>query len=128
MDGCPARTGDDMLRRMNGRSPRFRFLALAFAALQLVSPALVGIADGRSVRDAVAASIPHVEADGATGCPQVHLPDCALCRYLSAGASLVSGLPEAVPHQQRAAFDARASVTGAGATAFLPDGRAPPLA
>jgi hypothetical protein len=92
-----------------------------------VAPAIAGLADGWAVRDAVAAAVPHVESDGTTGCPQVHPPDCALCRYLSSTASLLPGVTEAPPRQQRVAFDARASASRTGTTAFLPDGRAPPL-
>jgi hypothetical protein len=102
-------------------------LAMAFATLQLVSPALVVIADGVSVRDAVAESVAHVESAGSTGCPQVHAPDCALCRYLSGASTLLPDAPIAPLSAEGTTRPAEVVARVRTAATLLPHGRAPPL-
>ena len=112
---------------MSGRSHFRRILAIAFATLQLVSPALVVLADGVSVRDAVAESVAHVESTSSDSCPQVHTPDCALCRYVSGSSAPVSDGHLCVPQARQAPLLANADVLTFGTSALLPDGRAPPV-
>lgn len=116
-----------MLRDMSGRSPFRRILAIAFATLQLVSPALIVLVDGASIREAVAESVAHVESTTSESCPQVHTPDCALCRYLSACSASVSDVQGCTPGTSQAAQVSATIVLTRGATALLPDGRAPPV-
>jgi hypothetical protein len=112
---------------MSGRAPFLRMLAMAFATLQLVSPALVVIADGASVRDAVAESVAHVESAGSKGCPQVHAPDCALCRYLCGASTLLPDSAIAPPLAGRTMPPAEVVARPRTASTLLPHGRAPPL-
>ena len=112
---------------MSGRAPFLRVLALALATLQLVSPALVVIADGVSVRDAVAEGVAHVESAGAKGCPQVHAPDCALCRYLSGASTLLPDASIVPPSARRTTRPAEVVARPRTASTLLPHGRAPPL-
>lgn len=116
-----------MLRDMSGRSPFRRILVMAFATLQLVSPALIVLADGVSIRDAVAESVAHVESTTSESCPQVHTPDCALCRYLSASSASVSDVQAGTPGTSQVAAVTANIVLTLGSIALLPDGRAPPV-
>ena len=112
---------------MSGRAPFLRVLAMAFATLQLVSPALVVIADGVSIRDAVAESVAHVESTSSDACPQVHAPDCALCRYVSGSSTLLADASIVLPLAGRSATPADVSGRPRAASTLLPHGRAPPL-
>ena len=112
---------------MSGRAPFTRMLALAFAILQLVSPTLVVIADGSSIRDAVAESIAHVESTSSDNCPRVHAPDCALCRYLSGTTASLSDASIVLPCAGRVATLTDISGLPRATTTLLPHGRAPPL-
>ena len=102
-----------------------RCLALVWAIVQLLSPGVSAIADGRLAQDNATAPV-HVEATGTATCPEVHSPDCGVCRYLSTGGEIpaMSGI---------ALCDARAAMSvsargagGAFAHVLLPHGRAPP--
>jgi len=60
-----------------------RTLSLFGAALQLALPSAAAYADARL--DAIAATArPHVESHTTPSCTRIHVPDCALCHYLSA--------------------------------------------
>jgi len=102
-------------------------LAMAFATLQLVSPALVVIADGTAIRGAVSESVAHVESASSESCPQIHNPDCALCRYLSGATGSTGDGGGALHLAESAPTYADTVVLAFGASIFLPHGRAPPL-
>ena len=111
---------------MRRRTPLVRFFALLWATLQLASPAVGAIADGRVVSGGGAQRTAHVEATSTGACPVVHTPDCAVCRYLSGSAA------EPAPVQMHRVGEsspgcAEARQHGAFASSLvLPDGRAPP--
>src|SRR5687768_16137798 len=115
-----------MLRAMRRRTPFVRFLALFWAALQLASPRISSIADGRMAAQNASGPTTHVESTTTSSCPVVHSPDCAVCRYLSGSACA----------QQLSALGFPLSVGGRGPRAesreqhrpalTLPHGRAPP--
>jgi hypothetical protein len=111
---------------MRRRTPLVRFLALLWATLQLASPAVGAVADGRAVSGGAADLTAHVEATTTSACPVVHAPDCAVCRYLSASAA--EPVPEPVQRVvERAAQCPETLRNSARASAHvLPDGRAPP--
>jgi hypothetical protein len=72
---------------MNSRTRRFRFGWLIAALFQLFLPTFASVADARAEAQSIRyASHGHVEATGATGCPQVHPADCVVCRVLATGA------------------------------------------
>lgn len=112
---------------MSGRGRWVRRLALAWAMVQLLTPAVSAIADGMLARDGATASRVHVEAPGSATCPEVHAPDCGVCRYLSTGSEATAGTP-GLPVARRAtvAVSSRA-VAAATGDRLLPQGRAPPV-
>ena len=77
---------------MQQRSAFVRFLAIGWATFQLASPAITALADGRLAAANASEPSTHVEATSTSSCPQVHSPDCAICRYLSGP---ISTLPPA---------------------------------
>jgi len=124
---CESRFGDYRVKMLR-RTPRFRYFALAFVALQLVLRAVVGVADARL--NAVSGPwehYVHYESKGSNHIPPEHGTDCGLCSYLSAsftrapavGIELLS-VRLVVPVELRVPRPARA------ASAVLPPARAPP--
>jgi hypothetical protein len=112
---------------MSGRGWRARYFAFVWAAVQVLSPAASALADGLIARDNASAPQIHVEAPGSKSCPEVHSPDCGVCRYLSTGGD-VPQAPALVPVTRAVespAADRIAQYVTASAT--LPHGRAPPL-
>jgi len=111
---------------MNRRSPLFRFVTLAWASLQLASPALASWADGRQSMESASSPQTHVEATTSDGCPVVHSPDCGLCRYLSA--SQANAEPATISWIATTASElvGSASVAASSGSVALPFGRAPP--
>lgn len=116
-----------MLSGMNGHSRWARILALVWAMVQVLSPGASAIADGMLARENAAAPLAHVEATGSATCPEVHSPDCGVCRYLSTGGEMpAAAAPLPVARRVVAAASQRGLGAAAGAR-FLPLGRAPPL-
>lgn len=103
-----------------------RCLALAWAMLQLLSPGVSAIADGRLAQESANAPIVHVEATGSQGCPEVHSPDCGVCRYLSTGGEQPSMSPLSPCETRVAGPVAARRASGSSALSALPHGRAPP--
>lgn len=103
-----------------------RCLALVWATLQLLSPGVSAIADGRLAQESANAPMVHVEATGSEGCPEVHSPDCGVCRYLSTGGDMPSVSPAAVCETHDAGPVAARVAFGSSALSALPHGRAPP--
>ncbi len=113
---------------MSGRRRWARRFAFLWAALQVLSPGASALADGLIARDTASAPLVHVEATGSKGCPEVHPPDCGVCRYLSSGVDVpaaASFVPGARAHL--AAPAARVASHHSPSTT-LPHGRAPPAA
>lgn len=103
-----------------------RCLALVWAMLQLLSPGVSAIADGSLARESATSPLVHVEATGSEGCPEVHSPDCGVCRYLSTGGEL-SAMPEPAIGGDGAVVPVEARLaSGSSALTILPHGRAPP--
>ena len=113
---------------MSGRGRWTRCLAYVWAALQVLSPGASALADGLIARDTASAPLVHIEAPGSKTCPEVHPPDCGVCRYLSAGSEAPA--PTAFMAVERAqVVPTPASVARhASPRAPLPPGRAPPPA
>jgi hypothetical protein len=113
---------------MPRRTPRFRYFALAFVALQLVLRAAAGVADARLA----SASGPwenyvHFESKGSNHIPPEHGTECGLCSYISANfmrAPAVGLHPPAV--QRLAPVELRTPRLLRGVSAVLPPARAPP--
>lgn len=117
-----------MVQPMSRRGTWARGIALIWATLQLVSPGVSAIADGTLALESASAPLVHVEATGSASCPEVHSPDCGVCRYLSTGGQVAtaSGLALRAGRDQSALVFRVAAVPSA--TAALPHGRAPPVA
>jgi hypothetical protein len=116
-----------MVLRMTRRGTWTRCIALVWATLQLLSPGVSAIADGRLALEAAGSPQVHVEATGSATCPEVHSPDCGVCRYLTTGGVLpsASGLvPIETRHSGALAFRI---VRLNSAVEVLPHGRAPPV-
>lgn len=117
-----------MLPRMKRRSALARTLVLLCAALQLASPGFSAIAHGKLAGQSASGPATHVEATGSAGCPVVHSPDCAVCRYMSTatpggtGPELFFSYATATVPPGTVAWIARAVPHA------LPPGRAPPTA
>jgi hypothetical protein len=111
---------------MQQRSALVRFFAIAWAVFQVASPAVGAIADGRLAAANAFGPATHVEATTSSSCPQVHSPDCAICRYLSGPASPLppAAIGFAIRKDPRSTR-AESMFAHAGAIAF-PPGRAPP--
>ena len=111
---------------MTRRSPLVRFFTLAWASLQLAAPALTSIADGRLASDSAGAKN-HIEASSTERCPQVHSPDCGLCRYVT-----MSTVDDAAAPALNWATDVAVALPrtdsqhASSATVALPFSRAPP--
>ena len=115
-----------MLLLMRRRTTFVRSLAVFWAALQLASPAVSAIADGRLAAQNASGPATHVEATTTASCPVVHSPDCAVCRYLSAsplGARLSAFVPLLSADSREPMAESREQHSAALA---LPHGRAPP--
>lgn len=116
-----------MLQTMRRRSPFVRFLALFWAALQLASPGVSAIADGKLAAENASGPATHVEATTTSACPVVHSPDCGVCRYLSGAACLEQ---HSALGFRIVASTAEPTVTAGpriGNALALPHGRAPPV-
>lgn len=103
-----------------------RFLSLLWATLQLASPAMSAVADGRLARDGAGDRTAHVESSTTSSCPVVHPPDCGVCRYLS-GCGILPGTsapPMTVATEMRRTPSR--GTAGLPPSLALPDGRAPP--
>ena len=61
---------------------RLRGLTILFAALQLVLPAALGVADAISARDGNQ-SIAHIEGSSGSLCQRPHADDCKVCAHLA---------------------------------------------
>ena len=112
---------------MSGHGRWARRLALVWAMVQLLTPGVSAIADGMLARENAAAPLVHVEAAGSANCPEVHSPDCGVCRYLSTGSEMTPGassLP--VAREALATISARVASAASG-DRLLPQGRAPPV-
>ena len=72
---------------MSRRTPVVRFVTLLLATLQVASPGISAIADGRLARENASGPATHVEATTTASCPVVHHPECGMCRYLSTTAA-----------------------------------------
>ena len=65
--------------------PRFRFVTVVLAALQLLLPGLASLADARAEREGRSpGATAHLEPVGGEHCPAIHADDCALCQFLTA--------------------------------------------
>ena len=112
---------------MSGHGRWARVFALVWAIVQVLSPGASAIADGMLARENASAPLVHVEATGSATCPEVHSPECGVCRYLSTGSELPAAAP-ALPAARRVVPAASERVAGTAAgDRFLPQGRAPPL-
>lgn len=103
-----------------------RCLALVWAMLQLLSPGVSAIADGRLAQESANAPIVHVEATGSEGCAAVHSPDCGVCRYLSTGGEAARVSPPALCAAHDFVPVAARLASGSFTLTSLPHGRAPP--
>jgi hypothetical protein len=111
-------------------SPRFNILGLFWAAIQLIVPPGLAIADSLvSLRAGGFDAPSHVEAGPGQGCVPMHPTDCAVCRFLSAFADRTR------THDGSTAVPARAAVVCRDADRIaarphvqLPLSRAPPAA
>lgn len=111
---------------MSGRGRWTRCLAYVWAALQVLSPGASALADGLIARDNASAPLVHVEAPGSKTCPEVHPPDCGVCRYLSTG-SEAPAAPTFRPVERTHVLPTTArGARYASPNATLPHGRAPP--
>lgn len=105
-----------------------RLLGICLAALQLMLPGAVSIADARFDAQALAVSTRgHVESQSSTDCPRVHALDCALCQFLS------SARGEPAAGEQRVTADRGTTKDSPGdsdrassGVAVLPPSRGPP--
>jgi len=126
MVGWHADLAPDMVPRMHKRSPVVRALALFWALVQLASPGLSAVADGRLSLESAAQPATHIEATTSSTCPVVHSPDCGMCRYLS-GAFAPQAAQVIAFFQTCDAISPIARVTDASDVAqALPRGRSPP--
>jgi hypothetical protein len=106
-----------------------RLLGIGLAALQLILPGAVSIADARFDAQSLAVSARgHVESQSSTECPRVHTLECALCQFLTsarseapAGEALVSAGEGTTHHTERDSDRASSGL------ASLPPSRAPPV-
>ena len=111
---------------MSGHSRWARILALVWAMVQVLSPGASAIADGMLARANASLPLVHVEASGSATCPEVHSPDCGVCRYLSTGSEM-PGAASVLPAARRVVVAASQRVAAAAAVGqLLPQGRAPP--
>ena len=117
-----------MLPRMTRRTSFARFLALLCAAVQLVSPGVSSIADGKFAGDNASAPVTHVEATTTDRCPVVHSPDCAVCRYLSGSAAKQPPTAFADSKSTERETPGVERFIAGWSTIALPPGRGPPLA
>ncbi len=99
---------------------------MVWAALQLAAPGASAIADGSLASGLVVERTAHVEDTTSATCPTSHPPDCAVCRYLSTGATLAPAVGASGTHQT--AMREPGAECGAlhSVAVVLPDGRAPP--
>ena len=109
------------------RKPFARGLTLLWASLQLAAPAMSSIADGQWTLHNTAELTTHVEATTTDGCPIVHSPDCAVCRFVSTSGVHDAAAPS-FDWQSRAARmrASTVSVDPCCDALGLPPGRAPP--
>jgi hypothetical protein len=112
------------------RRPWFvRLVTFLFATVQLVAPGATAIADGLAHRDGAGEPVVHIEATTRATCPQVHSPDCGLCRFLSSLAARPASSP--TPFLLFAAGVPAASAEHSPISrtqVSLPPGRGPPPA
>lgn len=115
-----------MLPSVNRRTPFVRVLAILWATLQLASPAVSAIADGKAAFESASEATTHVEATSTERCPLVHAPDCGVCRYLSTPTSEQPAAPAWLATSSCARIPAGSDRAAPGAAMTLPRGRAPP--
>jgi hypothetical protein len=81
-------------------SRQSRFLTVLCAFVQLALPGTLGVLDAMSARDG-RGSVAHIEDTSSKQCRTPHSDDCAVCRYLSIGATKSESAPSVVPHVDR---------------------------
>ena len=115
-------------QRMNRRTPRFRYFALAFVALQLMLRVAAGVADARlSAASGPWEHFVHFESKGSNHIPPEHGTDCGLCSYVSASFTRSPAVGLQLPPVQRPVpFELRTPRALRGVSAVLPPARAPP--
>ena len=116
-----------MLPSVNRRTPFVRFLAILWATLQLASPAVSAIADGKAAFESASEATTHVEATSTERCPVVHSPDCGVCRYLSTSTSDQPAAPAWLASSSCAGIPGGSDRAAPAAAKTLPRGRAPPV-
>ena len=113
-------------------SPARQAMVVLFAALQLVLPAVLTVADGYlELRAPEYAAFSHVESHGTPGCPRVHQEDnCAINHFLSRVGAVKSEGPPAPRVVERIAPFVSSELHQAARRAVLDPSlpRAPPLA
>ncbi len=115
--------------RRTARRRVLRLLGLGLAALQLILPGAVSIADARFDAQSLALSAPgHVESQSSTDCPRVHTLECALCQFLSSARGEVPGGAALVAASKGTTHDTeRGSDRSSSGLASLPPSRGPPV-
>lgn len=111
---------------MSGRHPFLRMLVMVGAAVQLLSPAVASIADGRMARESASSPLTHIEETSSATCPVVHAPDCGVCRYLSVAGTQSRATAALLVAETTAAPACLVAPSPGRAGTSLPDGRAPP--
>lgn len=113
---------------MARRALPIRILVVVLAMLQVALPGIGAIADGRVAVAAAAGQYAHVEESSSATCPVAHAPDCAVCRFLSAGAMGCDVAPGALLLGDAGAVAEAPPEPVATAAVRLPDARGPPAA
>jgi len=111
------------------RNAGFRGWAILWAVLQFALPSVATFADARLERESARAPGAHIEETAGATCRPAHPDECALCQFLSRGATPQSAtdLP-AIAEQIRACADSPAHVRVSLTHARTALPRAPPLA
>jgi hypothetical protein len=110
------------------RTFRFRSLAIAFVALQLVLRAAAGVADARlSAASGPWENYVHFESKGSHHIPPEHGTECGLCSYVTASFTRAAAVGLELPLAKRMApVELRAPRPRLGDSVALPLARAPP--
>lgn len=123
---------NELMDASRRRSPSRRAMIVFIAAIQLVLPVALTVADGYlEVLAPESAVVSHIEAHGTPHCPRVHQEDtCAICHFLSrAGGVKPEGPPAPRVIERIPSFvssEVRVATTRAILDPTLP--RAPPTA
>ncbi len=106
-----------------------RLLGIGLAALQLILPGAVSIADARFDAQSLAVSARgHVESQSSTDCPRVHTLECALCQFLSSARGEAPVCEPLVSAGKGTTHDTeRDSDRTSSSLASLPPSRGPPV-